>query len=66
MVDLVNLSNPLVISESRHIDAPAEALFAVLKDPTRHREFDGSTMLRHSDAAPIEAVDGGTDRIPAS
>lgn len=56
MVDLVDLSNPLVISESRRIDAPATAIFAVLKDPTRHHQFDGSTMVRDSDAPPIEAV----------
>lgn len=56
MVDLVDLSNPLVISESRRIDAPADAIFEVLKDPTRHREFDGSTMVRDSDAPLIEAV----------
>jgi uncharacterized protein YndB with AHSA1/START domain len=54
--DLVDLSNPLVISESRRIDAPADTIFGVLKDPTRHREFDGSTMVRDSDAPPIEAV----------
>jgi uncharacterized protein YndB with AHSA1/START domain len=56
VVDLVDLSNPLVISESRRIDAPATAIFAVLKDPTRHHQFDGSTMVRDSDAPPIEAV----------
>jgi uncharacterized protein YndB with AHSA1/START domain len=56
VIDLVDLSNPLVISESRRIDAPADAIFAVLRDPTRHREFDGSTMVRNSDAPPIEAV----------
>lgn len=56
MVDLIDLSNPLVISEARRIDAPATAIFAVLKDPTRHHEFDGSTMVRDSDAPLIEAV----------
>jgi uncharacterized protein YndB with AHSA1/START domain len=56
VVDLVDLSNPLVISESRRIDAPATAIFAVLRDPTRHHQFDGSTMVRDSDAPPIEAV----------
>jgi hypothetical protein len=56
VVDLVDLSNPLVISESRRIEAPADVIFGLLKDPTRHREFDGSTMVRDSDAPPIEAV----------
>lgn len=34
------------ISVSRVISAPAEILFAVLSDPARHSELDGSGMLR--------------------
>jgi uncharacterized protein YndB with AHSA1/START domain len=51
------LSDPLVVAESRRIDAPASEIFAVLRDPSRHREFDGSGMVRDSDAPAIEAVD---------
>jgi hypothetical protein len=39
------------VSVSRRIEAPAEVLFACLADPARHRDFDGSGMVR-------EAVDG--------
>jgi len=34
------------IAVSRRIGAPAGVIFAVLADPGRHREFDGSGMLR--------------------
>jgi Polyketide cyclase / dehydrase and lipid transport len=54
--DAVDFSNPLVIAESRRIDAPAHVIFEVLRDPKRHREFDGSTMVRDSDASPITAT----------
>jgi hypothetical protein len=51
-----NLSDPLIIAETRRIDAPAHLIFEVLRDPKRHHEFDGSTMVRDSDAPPVEAV----------
>jgi hypothetical protein len=54
--DAVNLSDPLVVAVSRRIAAPAQEIFAVLRDPRRHQDFDGSTMVRGSDAPPIEAV----------
>lgn len=50
------LSDPLVVAVSRRIEAPAHKLFEVLCDPRRHQEFDGSTMVRDTDALPIEAV----------
>lgn len=31
---------------SRRVHAPAAAIFAVVRDPARHVEFDGSRMLR--------------------
>jgi uncharacterized protein YndB with AHSA1/START domain len=34
------------VSVSRHIAAPAEAIFAVLADPARHPEIDGSGTVR--------------------
>ncbi len=52
----VDFSDPLVVTESRLIDAPAAEIFDVLRDPTRHHEFDGSSMVRDSDAPPIEHV----------
>lgn len=35
-----------VVTESRRIAAPPERIFAVLADPKRHLELDGSQMLR--------------------
>jgi hypothetical protein len=34
------------VSVSRRIEAPPEVIFAVLADPRRHLEIDGSEMLR--------------------
>ena len=34
------------VSVSRRIEAPAAVIFALLADPDRHSEFDGSGMLR--------------------
>jgi uncharacterized protein YndB with AHSA1/START domain len=39
------------VSVERVIDAPAERIFALLADPRRHREIDGSGTVR-------DAVDG--------
>ncbi len=51
-----DLAGPLVVSVSRHINAPAHELFEVLRDPRRHHEIDGSSMVRDSDAPPIDAI----------
>lgn len=46
-----------VVSVSRRIEAPAERIFAVLADPGRHIEIDGSGMLRGADGArPLTTV----------
>ncbi len=42
------------ISVSRQIPASADTLFALLADPTRHPEIDGSGMVR--EAASFQAV----------
>ncbi len=52
----VDFSDPLVIVESRRVNASAHDVFEVLRDPKRHQEFDGSSMVRDSDAPVIEAV----------
>jgi len=52
----VDFSAPYVVFESRRIESPAHEIFEVLRDPKRHREIDGSTMIRDSDAPLIEGV----------
>ena len=46
-----------VIEISRRIEAPAERIFAIVADPRRHAEIDGSDMLRAAvDASPVSRV----------
>lgn len=40
------MSSARVLSDSRVIAAPAEEIFAVLADPGRHPDFDGSGSVR--------------------
>lgn len=56
MTETADLSDPLVVAVSRRIDAPAHEIFEVLRDPRRHHEFDGSSMVRDTDAPPIGAI----------
>ncbi len=51
-----DLSDPLVVSVTARIDAPAHELFALLRDPARHRDVDGSGMIRGSDAPAVGKV----------
>jgi hypothetical protein len=45
------------VETSRRIDAPATLIFAILADPRRHADFDGSHMLRGPDLdRPVAAV----------
>ncbi len=39
-------TNPDVLSVERVIPAPAERIFAVIADPARHQEIDGSGTVR--------------------
>ncbi|MGN6473489.1 MAG: SRPBCC family protein [Mycobacteriales bacterium] len=46
-----------VVSESRRIAAPAQRIFAVLADPHRHLDLDGSEMVRGvADGSAITGV----------
>ncbi len=46
-----------VVSVTRRIPAPATRIFAVLADPARHPEIDGSGMLRHAlEPRPLSRV----------
>jgi uncharacterized protein YndB with AHSA1/START domain len=52
--------HPGVVRVARRIDARPESIFAVLSDPVRHAEFDGSGMLRGSDALGVLVNVGDT------
>jgi len=41
-----------VVSVERVIPAPAESIFAVISDPNRHQEIDGSGTVREAKDAP--------------
>ncbi|HEX4061955.1 MAG TPA: SRPBCC family protein [Streptosporangiaceae bacterium] len=49
------------VSVSRHIEAPAERLFALLADSANHPLIDGSGMVR--EPAPPVALSGTGDRF---
>jgi hypothetical protein len=53
------MSHPLATSVSRKVPASAEAVFALLADPTKHPEIDGSGMLRS--AVSTESITGTGD-----
>lgn len=45
------------VAVSRRIDAPADRIFAILADPNRHTELDGTGMLRGvASGGPITGV----------
>ncbi len=52
--------NPDVASVERIIHAPAKAIFAVLADPTRHHEIDGSGTVREAKDTPRKLTLGST------
>lgn len=55
--DTTDDNEPGVVSVSRRIGAPADAIFALLADPGRHTELDGTDMLRGVESGgPITAV----------
>jgi hypothetical protein len=54
-------SNDGVVSVSRRIEAPAGEIFALLADPGRHTEIDGTDMLRG--VASGGAISGVGDRF---
>lgn len=45
------------VGASRHVAAPAHAIFLLVSDPRRHIEIDGTGMLQAtSDARPLTAI----------
>ena len=53
-------TNPNVVSVERMIPAPAERIFAVIADPSRHREIDGSGTVRDAKNVPAEHLTLGS------
>ena len=49
-----------VVSVERVIDAPPEAIFALLADPRRHRDFDGSGTVGDAKDLPDRLRLGST------
>jgi uncharacterized protein YndB with AHSA1/START domain len=49
-----------VVSVERVINAPAEAIFALLADPRRHRDIDGSGTVRDAKDLPDRLRLGST------
>lgn len=51
-------AGPRRISRSVQVGAPASELFAIVADPRRHHELDGSGTVRDNIKAPSELVAG--------
>ena len=49
-----------VVSVERVIPAPAEEIFALIADPSRHHEFDGSGTVRAAKNVPARLELGAT------
>jgi hypothetical protein len=54
----VTESTSNIVSVSRRIDASPGAIFAILANPQRHIEFDGTEMLRGADGVPVVTAVG--------
>ena len=51
-------AGPKQISRSVEVNAPASELFAIVADPRRHRELDGSGLVRDNIRAPERLSSG--------
>jgi len=51
-------AGPRQVSRSVEVAAPAEELFAMVADPRKHRELDGSGTVRENASAPTKLVAG--------
>ncbi len=54
------MANWDVVSVERIIPAPPEAIFALIADPTRHRDLDGSGTVRSATDVPEQLALGST------
>ena len=57
---MTDAPNPDVISVEREIAAPAEAIFALLADATRHKDIDGSGTVVAAKGDPEPLALGST------
>ena len=51
-------AGPNQVSRSVQVGAPASELFAMVADPRRHHELDGSGTVRENLRCPLEIVEG--------
>jgi len=51
-VEFVPTGSPWIVSRSLVVKAPAEDIFAILADPRRHADFDGSGSVRGAVSGP--------------
>jgi uncharacterized protein YndB with AHSA1/START domain len=51
-------AGPRQVSRSVEVAAPAAELFAIVADPRRHHELDGSGTVRANISAPVKLVAG--------
>jgi uncharacterized protein YndB with AHSA1/START domain len=51
-------AGPNQVSRSVEVAAPASELFAIVADPRRHHELDGSGTVRENIRCPSEIVEG--------
>ncbi|HET9732941.1 MAG TPA: SRPBCC family protein [Acidimicrobiales bacterium] len=47
------MPDDLIVSVAKEISAPAEVVFALLADPAKHPEIDGSGMLRSATSSGV-------------
>jgi len=52
--------SPYLVSVERVIPAPADRIFAIISDPARHHDFDGSGTVRDAKNLPAEPLHLGS------
>lgn len=56
--EILNTGNPKIKRARITINAPAEKIFAILSDPRRHQEIDGSNTIQANISGPDQLVQG--------
>ena len=56
--EIVETGNEKIKSARIVINAPAEKIFAILTDPRRHKEIDGSSTIQENISGPDKLVHG--------